>query len=328
MVDKQSNEERKKQAEYWRKKLDWYLYESDGNYDVEEVRAIIETLKILDPKAPGEEYYTVDKALDRFHKSYELRCEIYEEFEKLKAGKISLADYPDPDFPEENEATVEATVAEEDAPARIIVDKTGKNNRKKFRTTRVTKWVTAAALVVAVFLGGTIGAYAEKEGFFHKINAGEDKNTVVASPEGIETEYKQRKIFENVEEVPVKYLWCMWTPVNIPQDFKLNIIDLYENAYKIKIACEFGNDKLFLKTYKTSFKEVVAVNDQLYDGFDLYRVVSYNLIEVQYLVKENEDYNEYIALFEYENSLYSLHSNCDYETIEYIIEESIMNNDL
>ena len=328
MVDKQSNEERKKQAEYWRKKLDWYLYESDGNYDVEEVRAIIETLKILDPKAPGEEYYTVDKALDRFHKSYELRCEIYEEFEKLKAGKISLADYPDPDFPEENEATVEATVAEEDAPARIIVDKTGKNNRKKFRTTRVTKWVTAAALVVAVFLGGTIGAYAEKEGFFHKINAGEDKNSVITSPEGVESENTEHKFFENVDEVPIKYIGCMWTPINVPQELKLDVIELVENNHKIKMVCEFSNEEHFLHTTKTGYKDVIIVNDQLYDGFDSYRDVVYDLIEVQYLVKENKDYKEYIALFEYENSIYSLHSNYSYETIELIIEESIVNNNL
>lgn len=327
-MDKQNNEEIKKQAAYWRKKLNYYLYEYYGDYDVEELLAIIETVKILDPKEPGEEYFTPEQSLERFWKSYQLRQEIYEEFEKLKRGEVSVADYPD-DFPEDcEEALMEASYAKANAPTEAVEQKPDQKKIKKFNTTRITKWVTAAALVVAVFLGGTIGAYAEKEGFFHKINAGKDKNAVVTSPDGVESEYMEHKVFENIEEIPVKYLRCMWTPVNVPQEMQLKVIDFSEDNNKIKIACEFENDDYFLCTAKTSYKEVVTVSDQLYDGFDVYRVFECDSLDVQYLIKENEDYTEYIVLFDYENNLYSLHSNYDFETIKFIVEESIANKEL
>ena len=327
-MDKQNNEEIKKQAAYWRKKLNYYLYESHGDYDVEELLAIIETVKILDPKEPGEEYFTPEQSLERFWKSYQLRQEIYEEFEKLKRGEVSVADYPD-DFPEDcEEALMEASYAKADAPTEVVEQKPDQKKIKKFNTTRITKWVTAAALVVAVFLGGTVGAYAEKEGFFHKISAGKDKNTVVTSPDDVENENMEHKVFDSMEEVPVKYVGCIWTPINIPQELKLNIIELSEDKHKVKIMCEFADKEQFLHTTKTSFKDVVIVNDQLYDGFDFYRKLVYDSVEVEYFIKENEDYTEYIALFEYENSIYSLNSNLSFETMELIIEESIQDKNL
>ncbi len=304
-MDKQSAKENKQQATYWRKRLNWYLNEaSTEEYDEEEVQAIMDLLPVLDPEGYEEEYYTPEKGLERFWQTYEIRERIQAEFERLQAGEVSLADYPDEGL-DEKKVT-------------------------KYRPKHFSKFVTAAALVVAMFLGGTIGIYADRGGVFRKVDTGIDKNTIVSSVDSIGAGSEGYKIYEKIEDVPIKYLSCLWTPLELPDNLNICQIEFAENKYVIKAKCKYLNKKeeQFIYSTKTNFKENVVAADQLYDGFELFRKEQYSSVEVEYLIKENNDYTEYVALFEYGNCVYSLSSNCDFETIVSIIKKSILGENL
>ncbi len=300
-MDKQSTKENKQQATYWRKRLNWYLNEaSTEEYDEEEVQAIMDLLPVLDPEGYKEEYYTPEKGLERFWQTYEIRKRIQDEFERLQAGEVSLADYPD-----EKKAI-------------------------KYRPKHFSKFVTAAALVVAMFLGGTIGIYADRDGLFRKLNSGEDRDALISSStsNGVGTEgYKS---FEKLEDVPAKYLSCLWTPSNVPANLKVYQVELTEDDLIIKTYCKYGNkgDEQFLNATKVSFKESVVVTDQLYDGFEFYCKEQYDAIDVDYLKKENKDYTEFVVRFEYGDCVYALSSNCEFETLKELVKESILNLNL
>lgn len=304
-MDKQNTKENKQQAIYWRKRLNWYLNEATTEeYDEAEVQAIMDLLPVLDPEGYKEEYYTPEKSLERFWQTYEIRKRIQDEFERLEAGEVSLADYED-----------------EEPDAKKAVKKLPKH---------FSKFVTAAALVLAMFLGGTIGIYADRDGLFRKVDTGADKNTIVSSIENVDVGLIKNKIYNGIEDVPIKYLTCLWTPSELPDNLGVHQVELTENEYAIKVKCKFldEKEKQFIYTTKTNFKENVVASDQLYDGFDFLCKEKYGFTEVEYLVKENDDYTEYIALFECGNSIYSLSSNFDLETIVIIIKNNILSGNL
>lgn len=305
-MDKQNTKENKQQAIYWRKRLNWYLNEATTEeYDEEEVQAIMDLLRVLDPEGYEEEYYTPEKGLERFWQTYEIRKRIQDEFERLQAGEVSLADYSDEGLDE-------------------------KKAVKKYRPKYFTKFVTAAALVVAMFLGGTIGIYADRDGLFRKLDSKEDRNALISSSTSTGFGAEGYKSFEKLEDVPVKYLSCLWTPLNVPDNLNVYQVELTEDELIIKTYCKYGNkeDKQFLNTTKVSFKENVVVTDQLYDGFKFYCKEQYDSIDVEYLVKENKDYTEFVVRFEYGDCVYEISSNCEFETLKYMIKESILNNNL
>lgn len=359
----QNTEENKKQATYWHKRLNWYLNEATTEeYDEEEVQAIMDLLKVLDPEGSEEDYYTPEKGFERFRQTLEIRMRIQDEFERLQAGEVSLADYPDDECPIEEgaedacvdaartdvvcsnadtakpvEAAQPAKIAETEEAAEVAkpvrplgAEVRDKKDVKKHRPKHFAKFVTAAALVVALCLGGTIGIYADRDGLFRKLNGGEDRNALVTSTAGIGSGSEGYKAFERLEDVPVKYLSCLWTPSDVPNNLEIYQVELTEDEITIKIKCKFidEKEKQFIYTTKMSFKENVVVTDQLYDGFDFCCKEQYDSVEVEYLVKENKDYTEYIALFKYENSVYALSSNCEFDTIVNIIKKSISSKNL
>ena len=305
-MDQQNVKENKQQAAFWRKRLNWYLNEATTEeYNEEEVQAIMDLLRVLDPEGAKEDYYSPEKSLERFWQTYEMRERIQKEFERLQAGEVTLADYPDEELDEKKPA---------------------KKPAKKYRIKHFTKFVTAAALVVAMFLGGTIGIYADRDGLFRKVNTGKDKDTVVSS--STNTGLEGYKSFEKIEDVPVKYLSCLWTPSNIPESLSLYQVELTEGVLTIKTNCKFGDKNKFINTTKLSFKEGVVASDKIYDGFVFHCKIQYNSVEVEYLKKENKDYVEYVALFKNENCVYELSSNCDFLMIENVIKESLATGNL
>ncbi len=306
MSNENVNEYNKEQAAYWRKRLNWYLNEATcEEYDEEQVQAIMDLLKVLDPEGSKKDYYTPEKGLERFQQTYEIRERIRDEFDKLQAGEVNL------------EECAEACREE-------------KKTNKRYRTKHFTKFVTAAAVVVAMFLGGTIGIYADRDGVFKNLNSDGEKYAIVSSVKSVGAGSEGHKIYDQIHDVPIKYLSCLWTPSGIPENLSIYQIELTENKLNIKVKCKFVNEesKQFIYTTQKSIKESVVATDQLYDGFTFYCKNLYSSIEVKYFVKENEDYTEYIALFDYGNSVYSLSSNLDFETVENIVKESILSENL
>lgn len=323
-------ESKKQLIDQCRERLNWYRYEATAEeFDDKEVQTLMDFLRAMDPV--NEEHTDVQKSMVSFQKSMDLRDRIEKEFERLKAGESTLADYPDPDCPDENdEEAIRALIAEVNEPIRKNVVKP-KPAKKifRFKTKGFTKVVAAASLVVALFVGGTVGAYAQKEGVFTKIIDSEDKSFVAANP-STDSNSEGYQEFESIEKLPMKYLNYLWTPTDIPNNIEIYSIELFENELYIRIICEYIDQetKQFVNTTKKTFKDKIVITDLKYDGFDFCCKEQYGSVKVQYFVKENQDYTEYIALFENENSVYSLHSNCDFEVIKSMIKENVSNNTL
>ena len=300
MKSKQMKDE-KQVIEYLQSRLNWCVYGSDSEYNEDEAKAISDLLQIMDPIEMENDFFGSDNAESRFWEYYE---------QKTVKGKTAGA---------------KGAMSFEDRLAAKQAEEQLKASRK-WRP--FVKYSTVAALAVALFLGGTVGAYAQKQGIFHKLDAGADKNSAITAADGIGVQYYTT--YDSVTEVPLKYVSCLWTPINIPKEVELRNIELLEDEGLIKTKCEFisSDGKQFWNTTKISFKDTVVVTDQLYDGFDFCCEISYDSIDVQYLIKENEDYTEYIALFDYKNIFYSISSNFDFETIESVLEENILNKNL
>ena len=276
-------------------RLQWFMNEADPDeFDSEEITAIVDLLQIMDPIERREgDFYVADKGLGRFWAFYVFR-KMYQRPEK-------------------------------DEPAYPLGLRIEMRLRHIFRSNVVVNGAFIVALVVAMILGGTTVVFAQREGFFHKLNVGGHKDTVITSSTGIEFERDKYVTYENIEYVPVNYVKYVWAPIMIPSELELQVTELVDNQFYIRIKCNFINQeaKKYVYASKKTYKESIVENDQLYDGFSHYCNKTYNAIEVKYLVKENQDYTEYIALFEHESSSYSLCGNIDFKIIEKIVEENI-----
>lgn len=277
---------------YWRNKLDWYMQEAtDEEYDEEEILAIKSILDIMETEKLDENYYNPEKGFERFKETLDIRMKIQDEMQRTK-------------------------------------EKASSRKRFTFRSNGFRKVAMAASLVVTLVIGGTVGAYAQKEGVFSKIKDNTEELQAAVYPPG--GAVNSSKIFEELEKVPMKYLNYIWTPAGIPDNVKLNTIELLQDETSVSIMCGYFNQetKQFVNVTKKTFVDKVAIINGAYDGFEVYKNEHYNCIDVRYFKKVNEDYTEYIVLFVDKNSMYILNSNCDFETIENIISQNITDGNL
>ena len=117
-----------------RARLNWYTHEaSDAEYDEVEVKALLVFLDEVDPIEFEGDFVEPENGWNRFWKYYEPR-------------------------EDENEKVI---MSFED---RLAAKQTETQTKFARIVKPLMKHSTAAVLVVALFLGGTVGAYAQKEG--------------------------------------------------------------------------------------------------------------------------------------------------------------------
>lgn len=345
-----------------RARLNWFLYEADvDEFNEEEVLALINLINVTDPAKVDEDYYKPEKALERFWKSYELRNEIYEEFEKLKAGEVSVADYPDDEELTAEIAAAEAAAAERAAAERVaagcdvlaaqavggsaegdalaasadngvlaaetkteeMVDKSGKI--RKFASHKgFTKMVTAAALVVAVFLGGTVGVYAEKEGFFHWTKKDDEGTTAVISAELSDVGTGMAS-YDSFETMPEKYQEVVWKPSAMPEELVIEKIEILSYRVMTDIESSYIDKETnkFVRISQKIFNGELATYDSAFDSFEHVLTESYDFVNVQYLKTDNDGVTEYVVDFCVGNEQYTIKSNLDMEEVRMLVSISI-----
>lgn len=279
-------------AIYWRNKLDWYLNEATvEEYDEEEVLAIKSILDIIESEKLDENYYNPEQGWERFKATLDMRMKIQDEMKKTR-------------------------------------DKMANRKRFAFKTNGLRKVAMAASLVLTLVVGGTVGAYAHKEGIFSNFKDNKEELHAAVNPSVDSVKYLQT--FENFEKFPMQYLPYVWAPTGIPGEVKLKMIELVQEEAAVSIRCEYFNQetKQFVNATKKTFVDKAAITNRIYDGFEAYKDEKYNSIEVRYLQRINEDYTEYIVLFVNKNSIYVINSNCGFETIENIISKNIIDGNL
>ena len=277
---------------YWRDKLEWYKYKAnEEEYNEEEVRALTSVLEIMESEELDESYYNAEKSRDRFGTTLNIRLKIQEEMQKVKDRLVAKKNFT-------------------------------------FRPRGLYRVAMAASLVAMLIIGGTVGSYAQKRADINNFKNSQEELQAMVNPPG--SYVNLSKTFEDFNKFPMKYLNYVWTPTGIPVDVKLNAIELVEDEAAISIRCEFFNQdtKQFFNVTKKTFVDKVATTNRIYDGFEVCKDAQYNTIDVRFFKKVNEDYTEYIVLFIEKNSIYVINSNCEFETIESIVAENIIDDNL
>ena len=174
-------------------RLRWFMNEADEDeFDGEEVTAIVDLLQVMDPIERKEgDFFTADKARERFWTFYAFR-----------------------EIPEEDELPYPLSMRIE---MRL---------RHFFRSSAFAKGSLAATLILAMFLSGTAGAYAQKNGFFQWVKNNDEKGVNITSPDTMNSEIGTYFAYKALEEVPLKYVNYLWIPRIMPRDLRLTDINI------------------------------------------------------------------------------------------------------
>ena len=267
-------------------RLRWFMNEANQDeFDDEEVIAIVDLLQVMDPVEKKEgDFYTADKACERFWTFYAFR-----------------------ERPEEDELPYPLSMRIE---MRL---------RQFFRSSAFAKASLAVVLVLAVFLGGTVGAYAQRNGFFQWVKNNDEKGVSITSPDSVSSEMDAFGMYKSLEEVPLKYTQYLWIPRSLPEEFDLVDINITYNKSFVYAQCKYSTGEQFIGTIKKQYRSVVNLNDVFFEGFEYLETESVDGIEVSYYRKESDDYTEYIAYFCIDNTCYLLGTNVDIQQVKEII---------
>lgn len=296
-MDKTRNRTKKEIIQELQSCLNWYACEaSDEEYNEEEAHALDAFLQVMDPIDLNHVFFDSGRAMKRFDQYYKPHMEGKE----LQDSKVIMS--------------FEDRLASKQAKAHIELTR---------RLKPLMKYSWVAVLVVAMFMGGTVGAFAQKQGFFQILES--DKEAMITSPNGVDASTVFQHEYESIDQVPIQYLGYVWAPSGEMQIMDLQYVGLADNSKFVKSECFFKTEDSFVMYIRKSYKDSVTGIDQIFDLYDLHSEEIIEDVKVKFYKNINEDYTEYIATFIYGNSLYNLHSNLDIDTIKEMIYDSIIN---
>lgn len=320
-----------KMIEDLQERLNWYLNEaSEDEYNEEEVRAIKNLLEVMDPEKPeelDESYYNADMAFERFKATLDIRMRIQDEMRRFLAGEVTLADYPDDDDEMVDDDTEDDSTSSDCDSLEALKGKKSAQKKTKTRTFFLSKGmhrgIMAATLVLALLVGGTVGAYAEKNGFFHWVKRDEEGMSIMTSPEGMDDNVEGNKYYYSLSEVPEEYREYIWEPEQVISGFDFIHYELLcsKNWNRIMAYYENVESDLRLGIACRIFNPGVEYYSQKYDTYDFLFVKEYEDDVLEFYVKENDDGTEYVVTFLYDNAQYIILGGIGLEEIEEIAKE-------
>lgn len=274
-------------------RLNWLVYEANkAEYNEAELEAISKLLQVMEPIETKDVFLASDSANERFWKYYQPR--------ESEESKVILS--------------FEDKVGAKRAEAKINISRTARP---------FMKYAPVAALVAALFLGGTIGVYAEKNGFFHTAKTDEGNMIIATSPNPIDTDVNGQKEYTAMEDVPVKYLQLLWTPARLAKDFELEKINIISKTNYVIAECQFLNGEKFVKCVNKKYEEVIRLYDINFDSFELISSETINDVKVEYYKKVSNDDVEYMTYFFVGKNIYIMNTNIELEDVKNMIEDSL-----
>lgn len=305
-MSKQNEQENESLVTYWRQKLDWYMQEATAEeYNEEEVRALKSILEIVESeKELDKNYYNAEKSLERFMATLDMRLQIQDEMRRLQAGEVSLADYP-----EDDETT--GLVTQQTVTARKYAKR-----RFDFRSNAFRKVAMAASLVATLVIGGTVGAYAHKEGFFKWLSKDDGKAMITESmPMDMAT--GNISTYTSIKDIPDKYKEFMWIPNNLPVEFQK--VEVLSTANYTKFDSKYGTDSQFFNINQKIYKNGIALTDTIFDGYTQTREEEINEVKVEYFEKDNDGVTEHLISFYVGNEQYLIKTSLDLDEVKEIV---------
>lgn len=328
-----------KMIEDLQERLNWFVNEaSEDEYNEEEVKAIKNLLDVMAPQEPNdldESYYNPEMAFERFKATLDIRMRIQDEMRRFLAGEVTLADYPDDDdalldddaeddstgsLSRGNIGTDDATLIGKDSAK----DKAVKVRTKPFfRSRGMYRGVMAAALVLALLVGGTVGAYAQKNGFFQWVKRDKEGMSVMTSPDGLENNVEGNKYFYSLSEVPEEYREYIWEPDQVPQGMKFVHYGImrYKDWDRVLGLYKNNEQELRVEYISRIFAKGIEYHSQQYDSYDFLYTKEYNGVTFELFQKNNDDKTEYAASFLYNNVQYIVQGNLALSDIELLASD-------
>ncbi len=272
---------------YWRNKLNWYMQEAtDEEYDEEEILAIKSILDIMECEKLNESYYNPEKGFERFTETLDIRMKIQDEMQRTK-------------------------------------DKVAARKCFVFTTNGFRKVAMVASLVVALFIGGTAGAYAQKEGFFQLSDKDGGKEVIATPSFDMTANTGNNYLFNKIEEIPHEYLEFMWIPSDLPSEMQFHTASISSYESYVRMVSGYGFDDDFFNIEQKVFKNNVTYLDALFDGYVLLEKHKISSSNIEYYKKDNEGELEFLAYFYIGNEQFIVKSNLEINTFKEIIEKYI-----
>ena len=320
-----------KMIEDLQERLNWYLNEaSEDEYNEEEVRAIKNLLEVMDPEKPeelDESYYNADMAFERFKATLDIRMRIQDEMRRFLAGEVTLADYPDDDDEMVDDDTEDDSTGSD---CDSLEDLKGKKSAQKKTQTRtfflskgMHRGIMAATLVLALLVGGTVGAYAEKNGFFHWVKKEEDRMSIITSPDGMSDSTESSKHYASLDEVPEEYRGYIWVPDHLQQGMEFVHYDImkYKDWDRVLSYYYDKEQKIRLEFISRIFVPGIEYHTQKYDLYNFLYSKDYNGTTLEFFEKKSDDETEYAVCFLHNNVQYIVQGELAMEIIEALADE-------
>ncbi len=347
--------DKSKMVEELRGRLNWLVNEAPKEeYSDEEVKAIRNLLDVMETEELDTSYYNPEKGFERFKETLEIRMRIQDEMRRTQAGEVSLADYPDDDeCADDDDAEYD-----EETGGRVGCDSMGcdsvgcgsmscgsvgcgsvscgavaedfakekpskGNNKTFFRSRGLHRGLIAAALVLALFVGGTVGAYAEKNGFFHFIKRDKDGMSIMTSPEGLSGSTESSQHYFTLDEVPEKYRGYIWEPEQVPHDMEFVRYDIvkYKDWDRVLGLYRDDEQELRLEIIARIFASGIEYHSQKYDSYIFLYSKEYNGTIMEYYEQDDEGDTEYAVCFLYDNVQYIVRGCLALDDVEKIASE-------
>ncbi len=332
-----------KMIEDLQERLNWFVNEaSEDEYNEEEVKAIKNLLEVMAPQEPNdldESYYNPEMAFERFKATLDIRMRIQDEMRRFLAGEVTLADYPDDDNELlDDDAEDDSTSSDCGGLGRDIIGKDGKalvgkdsakektvkvKTKPFFRSRGMYRGVMAAALVLALFVGGTVGAYAQKNGFFQWVKRDKDGMSVMTSPDGLNGDYQGSGQYLSLSEVPEEYRQYIWEPEHVPQGMKFVHYDIVKTKDWDRVMCYYYDNEqnAGLEFISRIFVQGIEYHSQKFDSYDFMYSKEYNGTILEYFKQEGEGDAEYAVSFLYDKIQYVVRGCLPLEEIEKLASE-------
>ena len=324
-------------------RLNWLISEAtEDEYNEEEVKAIKNLLQIMAPQEPNdldESYYNPEMAFERFKATLDIRMRIQDEMRRFLSGEVTLADYPDDeDEMPDNDAEDDSINRDCDDLGRDNIgvhgkvlegkksaeDKVAKVKTKAFFCNRgMYRGIIAAALVLALFVGGTVGAYAQKNGFFQWVKRDKDGMSVMTSPEGMSNSTESSKRYTTLNEVPEEYRKYIWEPEQVPQGMKFVHYDIAKTKDWDRFMCYYYDNEqnARLEFISRIFAQGVEYYSHQFDSFEFMYSKEYNGTLLEYFKQDGEGDVEYAVSFLHDKVQYIVRGCLPLEEIEKIASE-------
>lgn len=329
--------DKQRMIEDLRARLQWLTFECEKEDTDAEVKAIIDLLDILDPIEYDREYYSAEKSLERFWASERMQKVLAEEAVELaqkeategkEEEKVAVLAGTRLDSEESSEAALAEAKKETIQPAdtKESLKKVAAHKVVMGKFTALHKVAVAVILIAVMFLGGTIGAYAEKRGFFHAFGQHDDREEILTTPEVMDTEKEVLKAerYYDFVDVPDEYIKYIWEIEEIPSTMEFACYEIVTTDSWCEIVSLYENDaSQRIGIYSKVFYPLLGYYSVSYDAYELCYKEEYNNKTIEYGTMQTEDEPVQIACWTEENVQYSIKGEVEFEQLSKMIKSYI-----